>query len=330
LAPRPVNWRFRVCQSLRVGRVVVLGSINVDLVVGVATLPRPGETVLGDRLLRFAGGKGANQAVAAARLGAAVRMIGRVGSDAFGDELLRGLEEDRVDVAGIVRDREEPSGAALIVVEKGGQNTVTVAPGANRKVGEDEVHRLAGGLGPADVLVLQLEIPLDAVRAAIDAAHAAGARVVLNAAPATSPINLPAVDLLVVNEAEAEALSGVAVTDPESANVAAAALAQAAGAVAVTLGAAGSVLWEDGRATHVEPRHVKAVDATGSGDAFVGAVACALAAGRPLPEAMELGSAAGAVAATRMGARSSLPTLDEVRRASPPPGGGVRPQAGRG
>jgi ribokinase len=301
-----------------VGRVVVLGSINMDLVVGVATLPRPGETVLGGRLLRFPGGKGANQAVAAARLGAEVRMIGRVGSDAFGDELIRGLAEDRVDVTRIVRDDDEPSGAALIVVEESGQNTVTVAPGANGGVGEAEVRRLAETLAPADVVVLQLEIPIDAVRAAVDAAHRAGARVVLNAAPANVRLNLPTVDLLVVNEAEAAALSGVPVTDPESARAASAALGHYAKAVAVTLGAAGSVLREDGRISDVEPRHVRAVDATAAGDAFVGAVAYSLAAGRPLREAVELGSAAGAVAVTRMGARSSLPTLQEVLRLEAP------------
>jgi ribokinase len=296
----------------------VLGSINLDLVVRVAVLPRPGETVLGDRLLRFAGGKGANQAVAAARLGAEVRMIGRVGSDAFGDELIRGLEEDRVDVSGIVRDGDEPSGAALIVVEEGGQNTVTVAPGANGRVGEAEVRRLAETLGPADVVVLQLEIRIDAVRAAVDASHAAGARVVLNAAPATFPVSLPLVDLLVVNEAEATALSGVAVTDPESAEGAAAALGHTASAVAVTLGAAGSVLWEKGRITRVEPWHVQAVDATAAGDAFVGAVAYHLATGGPLEHAVNLGSAAGAVAVTRLGARSSLPTLQEILRLEAP------------
>jgi ribokinase len=298
-----------------VGRVAVLGSINMDLVVRVSTLPRPGETVLGDRLLRFAGGKGANQAVAAARLGAEVRMFGRVGTDAFGDELLRGLEDDRVDVTGVVRDGDEPSGAALIVVEEGGQNTVTVAPGANGRVGAGDVRRLEGGLHPADVVVLQLEIPLDAVRSAVDAAHRAGARVVLNAAPAGSPVSLPEVDLLVVNEGEATALSGVLVTDLESARAAAEKLGRSARAVAVTLGAAGSVVWERGDITRVEPRSVQAVDATGAGDAFVGAVAYCLAAGRPLPEAVQLGSAAGAVAVTRMGARSSLPTLDEVLRA---------------
>lgn len=301
----------------RVGRVVVLGSINLDLVVRVSALPRPGETVLGDRLLRFAGGKGANQAVAAARLGGEVLMLGRVGSDATGDELLRGLEEDGVDVSGVARDGEEATGAALIVVEQGGQNTVTVAPGANAKVGAAELERLATLLAPGDVLVLQLEIPFAAVKSAAEAARRAGATIVLNAAPVAaddaSPPPLPEVDLLVVNEGEASALSGLPVTDSASGEAAAALLGAASGAVAVTLGEAGSILWEGGEVTLVEPRQVQAVDATGAGDAFVGAVAFALAAGRPLHDAVELGGAAVAVAVTRMGARTSLPTLDEVR-----------------
>jgi ribokinase len=299
----------------------------MDLVIRVPALPRPGDTVLGDRLLQFPGGKGANQAVAAARLGGDVRMIGRVGSDAFGEELLRGLAEDRVDISGVARDEDEPSGAALIVVEEGGQNTITVAPGANRKVGEAEVRRLAASLRPADIVVLQLEIPIDAVIAASDAAHGAGARVILNAAPAGSHATLPEVDVLVVNEGEAATLSGAAVSDRASAEAAAGMLGRSAGAVVVTLGAAGAILWEAGRVTWVAARPVQAIDSTAAGDAFVGALAYGLAAGQPLAEAVELGSAAGAVAVTRIGARSSLPTLDELLRSRG--GGGRKPRQGR-
>jgi len=300
-----------------VGRVAVLGSINLDLVLRVPSLPRPGDTVLGDRLLPFPGGKGANQAAAAARLGAEVRMLGRVGKDDFGDELLRGLEADRVDVSGVSQEPEEPTGAALILVEESGQNTIAVAPGANGSVGEREVRGLLAGLAPGDVVVLQLEVPREAVRAAAEAGRRAGALVVLNASPigtSMTPSSLPEVDLLVVNAGEAAALSGLEVTDPESAEAAAAVLGRSARAVAVTLGAAGSVLWAGGAARRVAPHRVRAVDATAAGDAFVGAVAYGLAAGCSLAEAVELGGAAGAVAVTRMGARSSLPTLDEVRR----------------
>jgi ribokinase len=308
---------MRIAECPSVGRIAVLGSINMDLVLRVPALPRPGETVLGDRLLRFPGGKGANQATAAARLGAEVRMLGRVGSDDFGDELLRGLEGDRVDVSGVSRETLEPSGAALILVEESGQNVVAVAPGGNSRVGEDDVLRLVAGLAPGDVVVLQLEVPQDAVRAAAEGCRKAGATVVLNAAPIGPSVtrsSLPEVDILVVNEGEAAALSGLAVAGVESAEAAAAVLSSSARAVVVTLGAAGAILWEGRGARRFAAHKVRVVDATAAGDAFVGAIAYALAAGATLAEAVELGGAAGAIAVSRMGARSSLPTLDEVQR----------------
>jgi ribokinase len=297
-----------------VSRVIVLGSINMDLVVQVRALPLPGETVLGERLLTLDGGKGANQAVAAARLGATVRFIGRIGADAFGDRLLEGLDADRVDRTGVTRDPDQPSGVALIVVQAGGQNTVTVAPGANARVGAVELGRLAGEVQLGDVVVLQLEIPVEAVRAAAAAARAAGAVVILNAAPAGPLVGhpLPEVDVLVVNEAEAAALSGSAADNAETAEAAAAHLAGSARAVVVTLGVAGSILWQEGAAVRIAPLVVEALDATAAGDAFVGAVAFALSAGRSLEKAVELGSAAGALATTRVGARSSLPTAAEL------------------
>ncbi|HEY6874976.1 MAG TPA: ribokinase [Candidatus Dormibacteraeota bacterium] len=285
------------------GRVVVLGSINMDLVVKVASLPRAGDTVLGDRLLTIPGGKGANQAVAAARLGADVHMIGRVGGDAFGAELVAGLREDGVDTSGVAVDEDDASGVALIVVDRDGENQITVAPGANGKVGDDEIARLRNGLGEGDVLVMQLEIPMPAVQAAIGAAHEAGARVILNAAPsgAMAGRHVPSVDLLIVNEGEAEQLGGVA-------------LVNAVEALVVTLGAAGSVLYEKNKATPIQPQKVDAVDATAAGDAFVGAVAFALARGASLVEAVRLGGAAGAAAATKVGARPSLPTPADLKR----------------
>ena len=281
--------------------MVVLGSINMDLVVRVARLPRPGDTVLGDRLLTIPGGKGANQAVAAARLQAKVKMHGRVGADAFGAELLAGLREDEVDVSGVITDQVEPTGAALIVVEAGGENFVTVAPGANSRVDRDDVARMAADLAPGDVVVMQLEIPLATVLAGAGAARAAGARVVLNAAP-SGPLAghaLPGVDVLVVNEREARDLG--------------ASRFSGAGAVVTTMGPEGSILYQGGTETRIEPRQVDAVDATAAGDAFVGAVAFALARGDSLIEAVRLGNAAGAAATTKLGARPSLPTLDDLR-----------------
>ena len=273
----------------------MLGSLNMDLVVRVLALPKPGGTVLGDRLLRIPGGKGANQAAAAARLGAQVRMVGRVGADAFGDDLMSGLAADGVDVSGVTRDTEEPSGAALIVVDASGENQIAVAPGANGRVGEAEVERLRDGLGAGEIVVLQLEVPLAAVFETAAAARQVGARVVLNAAPSTPLAGgpVPEVDLLVVNEREAGQLAGLPVSGLAAAERAAARIGGWADSVAVTLGAAGAVLWNEAVATRIDPRHVEAVDATAAGDAFVGATAFGLAAGWSMRRAVELGVAAG-------------------------------------
>ena len=296
LQPHLVNSAVRL-RIGGVGSVVVLGSINMDLVVRVRELPRPGDTVLGDRLLTIQGGKGGNQAVAAARLGASVRMIGRVGADAFGPSLISGLRDDGIDTSGVVVDESEPSGAALIVVDAAGENVIAVAPGANSKVGRDDLTRLRADLGAGDVVVMQLEIPLETVLSAIDVAHAAGARVVLNAAPSgvLAGRAMPPVDVLIVNEGEAAELGRDS-------------LRRAVGALVVTLGAAGSVVYERDRETAIEPHRVEAVDATAAGDAVVGAAAFALARGASVVDAIRLGNAAGAAAVTTMGARPSLPT----------------------
>ena len=300
------------------GSIAVLGSLNMDLTVAVAALPRPGETVLGDRLLTTLGGKGANQAAAAARLGGVVRMVGRVGADAFGEQLWAGLAEDGVDVSGVAADPDAPTGAALIVVERAGQNQIAVAPGANGRVDPGDVERLAAGLGPGDVVVLQLEVPVDAVRAAAGRARRAGALVVVNAAPAGPLAGQPpvAADLLVVNEAEASALTGLAVDGVASAEAAATRLGEAAAAtsVAVTLGAAGAVVATSRGAVRLGALPVEAIDATAAGDAFVGAAAFGLARGWDVVRAARLGIAAGAAAVTRPGARASLPRPEDLRR----------------
>lgn len=290
-------------QYLPMGDVVVLGSINMDLVVRVPNLPRPGDTVLGDRLLTIPGGKGANQAVAAARLGASVRMIGRVGRDMFGTDLIAGLNLDLVDTSGVTVDPAEPSGAALIVVDSNGQNTITVAPGANSTVGDEEVTRLRGALRPDDVVVLQLEIPMPAVLSAIAAARDAGARVILNAAPSAAMVGLPVpeVDVLIVNEGEAAEL-GLAAKKASMR------------ALAVTLGAKGAILYENGSSTRIDPRRVDAVDTTAAGDAMVGAAAFSLARGSTILDAIRLGGAAGAAAVTKLGARPSLPRPEDLER----------------
>lgn len=298
-------------------RVVVLGSLNMDLVVPLSRLPRSGETVIGERLQRFPGGKGANQAVAAARLGAEVAMVGRVGKDSFGDELLSNLRADGVAVEGVERDANEPTGAALILVEKGGENMIAVARGAGGVVGEADVARATKNLRERDVLLLQLEIPLAAVASAARKAKAAGARVILNAAPAT-PLEaslLSQLEVLVVNELEVEPILGRPAADPlEAGEAARIAVKQGARSAVVTLGAAGAVL-ADGKALHrMNAQRVDAVDTTGAGDAFVGALAAALAAGAPLVEATQLAGAAGAAAVTKPGAQASLPRPEDLQR----------------
>ena len=265
----------------RVPRITVVGSANVDLVAWCERLPRPGETVTDARLERFPGGKGANQAVAAARLGAEVRFIGRVGVD---DLVLRSLEREGVDVTGVVRDDEE-SGVALILVEAGGENVIVVAPGANRRLTPEDVN-----VDEADAVICQMEIPDEAIAAA-----AAGARFFcLNAAPARGPLELSP-DLLVVNRYEYE------VVGPYP------------GLVALTLGSDGAVLLEGGtEVARARSPRVDAVDGTAAGDAFCAALVVSLMEGRDRGPALERACGAGALAASRPGAQPSLPTAAEL------------------
>jgi len=295
----------------------VLGSLNVDLVTHVPALPRPGETVLGDRLRTFGGGKGANQAVAAARLGGRVAMVGRVGSDAGGDSLLRQLERDGVNTAGVVRDGDEPTGAALIMVGAGGENLIAVAPGANGRVGAADVERALSAAGPGGLLVLQLEIPMEAAAHALRGAASRGRRAVLNAAPAAAlaPELLRGLEALVVNEPEAAALLRRPLEEAAGALAAARALHEAGARLAVvTLGAAGAALCDADGPRLAAPFPVTAVDTTAAGDAFVGALAVGLATGLPAAEAVRLGCAAGAAAVTRAGAQDSLPGSADLER----------------
>ena len=291
--------------------IVVLGSLNVDLVARVPALPAPGETALGRRLETFTGGKGANQAIAAARLGGRVAMVGRVGRDAGGDALLAQLARDGVDAAGVARDDREPTGTALIMVDDAGENLIAVTAGANGGVGAADVDRALAEAGADGLLVLQLEVPVEAVARAV--AARGGRRLLLNAAPAAAldPALLRGLEALVVNESEAAALLGRALPGPEAARELHAAGARLA---VVTLGAAGAALCDASGPRRVEPFAVTAVDTTAAGDAFVGALAVGLAAGRPAAEAARLASAAGAAAATGAGAQASLPTAADLSR----------------
>ncbi len=296
--------------------VVVVGSLNMDLVVPVARHPKPGETIIGGNLQRFPGGKGANQAVAAARLGGRVRMVGRVGADAYGAELKRGLEAEGIETADVA-EIDAPTGVALISVSEDGQNAIIVSPGANARLRPEDLS--PEGFAGAQVVVLQLETPLETVQRAAELGREAGARVLLNAAPARELPDelLEALDVLVVNEFEAAQVAGE--EEPESMEEAlslARQLAQRVPVVVVTLGARGLV-WAGAEGEGYLPAfEVQAVDTTAAGDAFVGGLAAALAAGEPFAAALRFGSAAGALAATRPGAQPSLPRKSEVEELS--------------
>ena len=290
--------------------IVVLGSLNMDLVVRSPRLPKPGETLIGEPFQTFPGGKGANQAVAIARLGAPVVMIGRVGSDGFGSELIATAAKDGVDTRGIAVDSEAATGVALITVEASGQNTIIVVSGANANITPEHVERQAGLIQSASLLVMQLESPLDAVMAATRLASQAGVKVLLNPAPAQSlPTELLRnVELLAPNQTELSLLV-------EAGNVAEAAqklIEMGVGVMVVTLGNEGSYILSPDMEIHLPAFPVSAIDTVAAGDAFIGAFAVAIAEGKPLREAARWGNAAGAIAVTRLGAQPSLPRREEV------------------
>lgn len=291
--------------------IVVCGSHNTDLVVQAPRLPGPGETVLGGDLVTAQGGKGANQAVAAARLGAAVTFVARLGCDAFGDAAAAALAAEGLNLAYLGRDDAAPSGVGLIVVGPGGQNQIAVAPGANLRLTPAHVAEAAPAFAAARVVLLQLENPLETVLAAARAGHDHGATVILNPAPA-QPLPeavWPLVDVLTPNETEAGLLAGVA----EPAEAATRLLARGPATVLVTLGAAGVLVAQAGQPTqHLPAFKVQAIDATAAGDAFNGALAVALARGQVLPAAVRFAQAAGGLATTRLGAFPSLPRLAEL------------------
>ncbi|WP_236241027.1 ribokinase [Streptomyces sp. CC228A] len=289
-------------------RIAVLGSANMDLVAYARRAPRLGETVRGREFRTVPGGKGANQAVAAARAGGAVSMIGAVGSDDFGARLRACLEASGVDTA-LLRTADGPSGTAHIVVDDEGGNAIVVVPGANAAV-RDLTPADEECVAAAGALLLQLELPLDAVAAGAEAARRHGVRTILTPAPAQGLPDelLAAVDLLLPNEHEAAELTGVA--DPAAA---AQELLRLVPEVVVTLGAAGCLYAARGaRPVTVPARRVRAVDTTAAGDTFAGALAVALGEGRPMPEALSWAGAAASLAVQRQGASSSMPYRAEI------------------
>lgn len=301
--------------------VVVVGSLNMDLVTRAERLPQAGETLAGESFATVPGGKGANQAVAAARLGAQVAMIGCVGADAYGVQLRQALLDEGIDCQGVSTAAGVSSGVALIVVDASSQNAIVIVAGGNGQLLPASVQRFDALLQAADVIICQLEVPQTTVAYTLARGRALGKTVILNPAPATG--QLPAdwfgsIDYLVPNESEASALTGLAVTSLDSAKVAASQLlALGVGKVIITLGAQGA-LFADGQAfAHFPAPVVQPLDTTAAGDTFVGGFAAALAAGRSEPEAIAFGQQAAAISVTRAGAQPSIPYMNEVQGRTP-------------
>ena len=298
-------------------RVLVVGSANVDFTVALARLPRPGETVSEGTLLVARGGKGANQAVAARRLGAEVRLIGCVGDDPAGREVRAALAAEGIGVDALATVAEPATGTALIVVDRDGRNQIAVAPGANRALTAADVERRQADFAWAEVVVCSLEVPLPAVRRALEIARAHTATTIVNPAPfPDAGIDfLSLADYVTPNESEAARLAGLEVIGLEGARTAAAAVrARGAGTAVLTLGAAGVLADGPGGLVHAPAFAVTAVDTTGAGDAFNGALAVALGERRSLAEALRFANATAALACTRRGAQPAMPARAEVER----------------
>ncbi|MNN18086.1 Ribokinase [compost metagenome] len=288
----------------------------MDLVTRAPRLPKGGETLIGQSFTTVSGGKGANQAVAAARLGARVSMIGCVGNDAYGEALRGALLAEQIDCQA-VSTVDGSSGVALIVVDDSSQNTIVIVPGANGALTAEAIDRFDSVIRAADVLICQLEVPDASVGHALKRGRELGKTVILNPAPASRP--LPAdwyasIDYLIPNESEASALSGLSVDSLDTAQAAATRLiALGAGKVIITLGAQGSLFADGQRFEHFPAPVVKAVDTTAAGDTFVGGFAAALAAGQDEVQAIRFGQVAAALSVTRAGAQPSIPALSDVQ-----------------
>lgn len=299
----------------RAPSIVVVGSSNTDMIVRLPRLPRAGETLLGGEFLTAAGGKGANQAVGAARAGGRVTFIARVGRDVFGDQAIAGLRRDGIQVTHVSRDPAAPSGVALIFVGRGGENSIAVAGGANGLLRPADIRNAAKVIRSAALLVVQLETPLTTVAAAIETAVHAGVKVILNPAPAR-PLPralLGGVSILTPNETEAELLTGIRVTNERAAARACVKLrARGVGTVVLTLGSRGAFVADAAGGRIVPGFKVKAVDTTAAGDIFNGALAVALAEGGALHDAVRFANAAAALSVTRLGAQPSAPTRAQI------------------
>jgi ribokinase len=298
-------------------RIVIVGSSGTDMIIKLDRIPRPGETLLGGEFHITGGGKGANQAVSAARAGGEVAFVARLGQDEFGDQAIAAFVKDRINVDHIYRDRKVATGVALIFVDKHGENSIGVAPGANGRLSSGDIKNARKIFDGAGVMVVQLEIPLQTVQAAALLAAKSGARVILNPAPARALPDalLRHVSILTPNETEAELLTGIKVNSDSAAAKAASVLrARGVQTVILTLGARGALVATSDSAQIVSGFKVKAVDTTGAGDVFNGALAVALAEEQSLIDAVRFANAAAAISVTRLGAQPSAPSRREIEK----------------
>ena len=296
-------------------RICIVGSSNIDLTFRTPRLPKPGETLAGQSFLLGFGGKGANQAVMASRLGAQVTMITKVGRDVFGERTIHNYREHGINTAYVSTNDHHATGVAGIVVDDDGRNCILVVPGANQTLSAEDVRKASAALEAADVVLCQLEVPLDAVLEGFRLARAAGVKTILNPAPSRSLPEelLRLTDYCIPNEPEIEHLTGHAVTAPQEAAAAARQLLKRGPrTIIVTLGEWGALLLEEQRALHIPAPKVKAVDTTGAGDAFIGSLAVYLAEGLALEQAVRRANTVAALSTTRLGTQVSFPSRIEA------------------
>ena len=298
-------------------RIVVIGSSNTDMVIRTKNLPRPGETVLGGTFFMNAGGKGANQAVACARLGGAVTFVCKTGNDVFGHQAYQLFDDEGIDPSYVFSDPKNPSGVALILVDDNAENSIAVASGSNSNLVTADIDNSLDAIENSEIVLMQLEIPIKTIEYAAQIAKSRGKMVILNPAPApTEPLPLSIlknIDLITPNETEAELISGIPVVDETSAIAAAKRMAELGlKKIIITMGSKGAMLYEDGEAELIPSIRVKAVDTTAAGDCFNGALTIAISEGRSLKEAVLFANRAAAISVTRPGAQVSMPYRHEV------------------
>ena len=297
-------------------KIAVIGSTNTDMVVKGQKLPAPGETILGDTFFMNPGGKGANQAVAAARLGGNVTFITKIGNDIFGEQSLKNLKNQDIDTKYVLTDNINPSGVALITIDENGENCIVVAPGANSNLSKADIELAKSTINNSEIILLQLEIPMETIEYSAQLAFDLGKKVILNPAPAQKLSDKLLKNLYIIspNETEAEILTGVKITDNATVEKAAQILKnKGVEIVIITLGAEGAYVLSENYNEIVPSVKVKAIDTTAAGDTFNGALASALCKGSKLIDAVQFANKAASISVTRMGAQSSIPHFNEIK-----------------